>query len=236
MRTARLFLHPIGLDPRAKDWMDLPEMIAPTLPGHGQRRRPRAGLTLGDIADEVAGWTEGQLDVVGTLLGGTVALHLALDHPQRVRSLFLACTGAQIDASAMERRARAIEVEGTPVDETLERWFDAEDLGREVEPPPVVYARRCLELVDPVSFAENWRALGQHDVLARLPEIRVPTTWVAATRDVVHSPASIAALCDLIPTARFVAIDGPHMAPLGSPEALGEAIRGHLSWSAAYTG
>lgn len=232
MQPQRLFLHPIGLDPHAKDWMDLPEMISPTLPGHGERERPRAGLTLRDIADEVVGWTTGPLDVVGTLLGGAVALHLALDHPQRVRSLFLACTDARLDATMMQRRADAIEVNGTPVDETLERWFDPDVLALDPEPPPVAYARRCLKSVDRVSLVQTWRALGQHDVLARLTEISVPTTWVAATRDVVHSPASIAAACKLIPNSRFVEIDGPHMAPLANPQALAQAIRHHLSWAA----
>lgn len=232
MAPTRIFLHPIGLDPRAKDWMDLPEMLAPILPGHGERERPRAGLTLRDIADEVVGWTTGKLDVIGTLLGGAVALHLALDYPQRVRSLFLACTGARLDASMMERRAQAIEVHGTPVDETLERWFDDDVLALDAEPPPVAYARKCLESVDHVSLAQNWRALGRHDVLARLPQISVPTTWVAATRDAVHSPASVAPVCKLIPNSRFVEIDGPHMAPLASPQALAQAIRDHLSWAA----
>jgi len=33
-------------------------------------------------------------------------------------------------------------------------------------------------------------------------------------------------------TAGLVVIDGPHMAPLGSPLALGQAIRDHLAWAA----
>jgi 3-oxoadipate enol-lactonase len=231
MSGTRVFLHPIGLDARAKDWMDLPEMVAPVLPGHGERQRPRDGFTLGDIADEVVGWTTGKLDVVGTLLGGAVALHLALDHPERVRSLFVACTGAQTNPHVMERRALDAETHGTLVGATLERWFDADLLAADPEPAPVAYARSCLERMDEVSFARTWRALARHDVLGRLTELSVPTTWVAATRDPVHPPESIAAVCEVIPGARFVVIDGPHMAPLASPHALAPAIREHLAWS-----
>jgi pimeloyl-ACP methyl ester carboxylesterase len=88
--------------------------------------------------------------------------------------------------------------------------------------------------MDRVALAQLWRALGQHDVLARLSEIAVPTTWVAGTRDVVHPPASVAAVCDRIPDSRFVEIDAPHMAPLANPRALAQAIRGHLSWAAVH--
>jgi 3-oxoadipate enol-lactonase len=216
--------------------MDLPEMVAPVLPGHGERQRLRDGFTLGDVADEVAGWTSGQLDVVGTLLGGAVALHLALDHPERVRSLFVACTGPRTDPAVMERRAQETEAHGMLVDATLERWFDADVLRSDPELPPVAYARRCLERMDELSFARTWRALARHDVLARLAELSVPTTWVAATRDLVHSPESIAAVCEIIPQSRFVVIDAPHMAPLAKPEALAQAIREHLAWSDARTG
>lgn len=230
-----LFLHAVGLDSRAASFLDLPDVIAPTLPGHGARSRPRAGLTLDDIADEVVGWTNGPLHIVGASFGAMVALHVALRHPDRVKSMVLACTTARADATVMEERARLTEQRGAAamVYSTLERWFSAAYLGRSPLPPALDYARNCLESADADALADTWRAMAQHDVLDRLGEIRVPTTCIAGARDVAAPPQAMPALAAGLPAARLVVLDAPHMAFLEEPRSFVDATQEHLRWWAS---
>lgn len=227
-----ILLHPVALDAHCIDWLDVPGLSAPTFPGHGSRARARAGLTLDDMADEVVGWTSGPLDVIGASLGGMVALHLALNHPDRVRSLVLACTTARTDADAMQARAKATEERGAAgmVDDAMTRWFTEEALRRTPAPAPLEYARRCLGSIDTGALADTWRAVAGHDVFARLGEIPVPSTCIAGTRDVSTPSAVMAELADGLPQSRLVELDAPHMAHLERPAEFSEAVRDHLRW------
>jgi 3-oxoadipate enol-lactonase len=230
--TPVLVLHAAGLDAVCGDLLGLEGTISVTLPGHGGRRRQRPGLTLCDMADEIAGWVRSPVDVVGLSLGGMVAQHLALAHPDRVRSLVLACTTAQTPTQVLLDRADATEVEATErmVATTLERWFTADFLSRTPEPELLTYARRCLEDIDPRSFADVWRAIAGHDVLDRLGEIPAPTTCLAGTHDVSTPPQELATLAERLPNARYVEIDAPHIALLEQPDEFRRIVRDHLAW------
>jgi 3-oxoadipate enol-lactonase len=233
-----LVLHAAGLDAQSVELLGIDGAVGPTLPGHGDRRRPRPGLTLLDMADEIAGWVSGPVDVVGLSMGGMVAQHLALEHPDRVRSLLLACTTARTPTEVLVERAAATEVSSDEelVTTTLSRWFTADFLARRPEPAPLAYARDRLTRIDHATFADVWRAIAGHDVLDRLGEIGVPTTCLAGTHDVSTPPAELVALAERLPRARLVEIDAPHMAPLEQPESFRAAVLDHLEWVAALQG
>lgn len=228
--TRLLFLHPVGLDAGCLQFLDLPGARAATFPGHGDRRRSRPGLSLGDLADEVVGWTTGRLDLVGASLGGMVALHVALDHPERVRSLVLSCTTPYGNPDVMNARAAETEARGAQdmVAQTLDRWFRRETLARVPAAPAVEYARRCLTRMDTGALADTWRAIAGHDVRSRLAEIRIPTTCVAGLHDVSTPPAVAAELADRIPGARLERLDAAHMAHLEQPQHFSDVVRHHL--------
>jgi 3-oxoadipate enol-lactonase len=225
-----LFLHPVGLDARCVQFLDLPGARAATFPGHGDRRRARPGLSLGDMADEVAGWTTGPVDLLGASLGGMVALHVALNHPDRVRSLVLSCTTAYGNPEVMNGRAAETEARGAQgmVAQTLTRWFRRETLARAPAAPAVEYARRCLTGMDTGALADTWRAIAGHDVRGPLAEIDVPTTCIAGEHDVSTPPAVVAELADRIPGARLERLDAAHMAHLEQPQQFAEIVRRHL--------
>ncbi|MBB4284655.1 acetoin dehydrogenase dihydrolipoyllysine-residue acetyltransferase subunit [Roseospira goensis] len=93
------------------------------LPCHGRspRRRYRCFRDFaGDVIATVAGWDTGPLHVVGHSLGGAVALALADQRPQAVRSLSLIAPvglGSEIDGGIIEGLCRASRVE------SLEPWL-----------------------------------------------------------------------------------------------------------------
>ena len=68
-------------------WFDV---RTPDLLGHGGRPVPN-GYTLGEMADDLVGWMDGQgigpAYFLGYSLGGYLALHLARHHPERVRGI-----------------------------------------------------------------------------------------------------------------------------------------------------
>jgi pimeloyl-ACP methyl ester carboxylesterase len=69
-------------------------VLAPDLPGLGGSAPAGRGFDLGGVADVLAGLLAeragGSFDLLGTSLGGAVAVHLADAHPELVRRLVLA--------------------------------------------------------------------------------------------------------------------------------------------------
>jgi pimeloyl-ACP methyl ester carboxylesterase len=236
MSTATLvLLAPIGLDAGSWADVDLADLapVCHELPGFGARPRAPEQPTMASLADEVVACYEGPLVLVGVSMGSMVAQNVAVRHPERVRSLVLACTGAAVDADAMRRRADEVEARGMEgvLDETLRRWFTAEALAARPEHPGVAHARRTLLALDPVCFADGWRAIATHDVRARLREIAAPATCVAGRSDPVGTLERVTEVAEGVRDGRLVVLDGPHMILLEEPAAFAAAILDHLAWS-----
>ncbi len=228
-------MPPVANDAECWQWMELPDVpvVKHVFPGTGNRPRAEQQPTMASLADEVASSYAGSLDLVGVSLGGMVAQHLTLRHPDRVRSLLVACTGASADPATMERRAADAEALGMAgmLDETLQRWFTPEFLVRDPQPPAVEYARTALLALDPASFADQWRAIAGHDAAGRLGEIAVPTTALAGTLDLASAVERTRAISDGVQRGRLVVLDGPHMMHLEHPRELSAALAEHLRWA-----
>lgn len=190
---------------------------------------------MASLADEVAESYDGPIDVAGCSLGAMVAMHLAIRHPGRVRSLFAACTGPSADPEVMEQRAADAEALGMQgvLQVTLERWFTAAALAQRPEHPGVTYARERLLALDPHAFADGWRAIGGHDARSRLSHVTATTTVVAGTDDAAASVERVKGVSDRVPGARLVILPGPHMMLLEQPVAFGDALADHLERVAA---
>jgi pimeloyl-ACP methyl ester carboxylesterase len=230
-----VLLTPIGLDAGCWARVELrrSDTVMHVFPGFGGRPRAATQPTMASLADGVAASCEGPLDLVGVSMGGMVAQHLALRHPERVRSLLVACTGASADPETMARRAADTEALGMAgvLDVTLERWFTPGALAQRPEHPGIEYARRTLLALDPACFADGWRAIGGHDAVARLGEIAVPTTALAGSADSASPVERTRVIAAQVPGARLVVLDGPHMMHLEHPREFGAAVAEHLRWA-----
>jgi 3-oxoadipate enol-lactonase len=227
--TEVLFLHPVSLDGRAAAWLGLEDVVAPAFPGHGGRLRT-PGVTLDEVADEVAAATDRPMHVVGASLGGMLALHLALRHPEKVASLALCFTTARVTPNTMLQRAELTERRGSAAmtQPTMERWFSPEALATEDTRPGVRYARERLRTTSAGAIADAWRAIAGHDVLDRLPGLDVPTTCIAGTRDESTPLPAMRATAEAIPGALLVEVDEPHMGFLEEPDEFSAVLRTHL--------
>ena len=234
-RVTLVLLTPIGLDAGCWEHVPLPDVdtVKHTFPGFGGRPRAPQQPTMASLADEIAASYDGSLALAGVSLGGMVAQHLAVRHPQRVHSLLVACTGASADPSTMEGRAARAETDGMAgvLEETLARWFTPAALAEHPEHAGVAYARRTLLALEPGCFADGWRAIAGHDIVARLGEIAVPTSALAGSLDSASPLPRTREISERVPNARFVVLDGPHMMHLERPGEFAAALVEHLRWA-----
>ena len=234
-RVTLVLLTPIGLDAGCWEQVPLPAVatVKHTFPGFGGRPRAPQPPTMASLADEVAASYEGPLALAGVSLGGMVAQHVAVRHPQRVRSLLVACTGASADPATMEQRAARVLADGMPgvLEETLTRWFTPAAIASAPEHPGVAYARRTLLALEPACFADGWLAIAGHDIVARLGEIAVPTSCLAGSADTASPVSRTQELSERVPGARFAVLDGPHMMHLERPVEFAAALAEHLRWA-----
>ena len=202
--------------------------------GHGASPVPPGPYTLSELADDVIAMADsldlGRFAFVGLSLGGAIGATLAVQHPDRLSSLVLCCTGPSFgDPETWRERAARVRAEGMAwlIEPTRERWFTPEFLRSNPED-----SGRLLDMlapVSPVGYAACCDAIAAYDISDRLGEITAPTRVIAGARDPV-SPLSVAqVLVDGIPDADLVVIDdASHIANIAQPEKFNAAVLEHL--------
>ena len=191
--------------------------------GLGRTSRPEGPYTMADYAADAAavieavGWERAHL--VGTSFGGMVALNLAIDFPDRVDKMVLACTspGGPLPSFPLHTLAEldteaAIELKLGLLDA---RWDPGAD-----EPIPGlgsfydVLIERMREEPDEETARGSrlqLEARADHDVATRLGEIRAPTLVCAGEYDDQAPLANSQALVDRIDGAELAVFQGGHL-------------------------
>lgn len=187
---------------------------------------------------DALGWKSAH--VVGHSLGGVVAQQIALDAPNRVRSLALLCTVARgADATALTARMLWLGIRSRVGTRAMRRHaflemvvpaslLEAREVAAVAEELGALFGR---DLADspPVVMAQL-RALGAHDTTPRLVELgAVPTLVMSATDDVITRFEHGERLAARIPGARFVAMkDAAHAVTIHEAERVNEHLRAHF--------
>jgi pimeloyl-ACP methyl ester carboxylesterase len=166
---------------------------------------------------EAAGWPSAH--VVGHSMGGVIAQELALQFPQKVRSLSLVCTfGRGKDAARltpwvlwMTLRTR-LGTRGMRRRAFLEMLWPAAAL-KSLDSESVARSVGALvgrDLADqPSVLMKQVRALSRHDKLHRLGELAaIPTLVLSAEQDPIALPRYGQDLSDAIPGAHFELLPG----------------------------
>ena len=206
-----------------------------------ERPEPYERTSVSEHADDAAALLEA-LDaapavIIGRSYGGTVAMDMAIRHPQHVRALaslegdapreLAPATAAWLDAA--ERRVRET-AEQAGIDAVGEALID-EIFGDGVWPQLPEPLRRILTENGPAILAElggEWWLDADAEALAGIEQ---PALLVAAedSRPELREPTEV--LAKAIPSARLVVVQGDHMIDPAGPEVLA-FVRELLSASA----
>lgn len=202
--------------------------------GHGGSPVPSGSYSVEDHADDVVALADRlgleRFGFVGISLGGGIGQVLALDHPGRLASLVLCCTGPRFaDPHTWLDRGALVRAEGMAplVEPTTQRWFTP-DFQRD-RPDEVERVIDMLSSTPPDGYAACCDGLASYDVTDRLRHIAVPTRVIAGSEDPATGPDLAKQMVEAIPDADLVVIDGvSHIANVAAPKQLNEAVLDHL--------
>jgi pimeloyl-[acyl-carrier protein] methyl ester esterase len=204
------------------------------LPGHGHSRDCGLPLEPHAIARAIVEATP-PAPWLGWSLGGLVALTGALAHPCHVQGLAMLCATPKFvrdeswphgsDAALVRQLAQDLE---TDYHATLERFLALEAMGSHDPKAELrrlradVFARGEPQLR---VLQEGIGLLEHTDLRARLPQLTVPSAWIAGRRDRLVPPAAMAwsaTQCD----GRFSEIPHAGHAPfIGHADAVAAALQ-----------
>jgi 3-oxoadipate enol-lactonase len=220
-----LFIQGLGAD---KHGWDLQRMatapwyrsVALDNRGAGRSDKPRGEYSLEQMADDaIAVLDHARVDtahVVGASMGGAISQIIAVKYPERTRSLTLACTAGRNHPWREELlaswRDTALERGLSSMSEEAARWVIGPRSFRRLMPaigwlgplalgrPAYAFAAQCDAILNAAEKHE--------ELVARLPEITVPTLVVVGNQDILTPRGDSEDLADRIPTAELVVISG----------------------------
>ncbi len=185
--------------------------------GAGRSDKPYGNYSLHQMADDViAVLDDAGVDtahVIGASMGGAISQLVALRHPDRIRSLTLACTACRHHPWRRELLAQwadsALEHGMGEMTKEAARWMIGPRSFRRVS--PAVGWMGPLGLSRPAhAFAGQVAAiLALDDDLAdQLEKVTVPTLVLVGNQDILTPRGDAEELAESIPTAELVVISG----------------------------
>jgi len=249
---AVVFLH--GFAGSARDWERFGDLvdrmglraIAVDLPGHGDSEAPEdpARFTIEETTRDLGAILDlsGLKDAhwVGYSMGGRVALHLAIAHAARVRSLLIesASPGIERDEERAARRASdealASEIERHEIEWFEEHWSAQPIFATQASLPARTRAaiREARLRNRPTALAGSLRGLGQGTqpyLGPKLSSITCPALFVTGALDEGYG-AIAEQMAAAVPEARHLTVPGAgHNVHLEQPEAFERALLEHLA-------
>lgn len=175
-------------------------VLAPDHRDTGDSEQFESAYSLPDLADDAAEFLRalqtGPVFVVGLSMGGMVAQHLALRHPDLVRGLVLVSTtaGGKDSTPATERGREALFLSAElEAGERARRALALMTAGGLLERDPAAFdtaehnARTHPQSAE--SYKRQFRAIRSHDTAAELSQIKVPTLVLhGETDDLIPLP------------------------------------------------
>jgi 3-oxoadipate enol-lactonase len=233
-----LFLHGLGgsriaWEPQLEGLSRARRCVAWDAPGYGASRAGADPLTFEALADAAAALLDrlgaGRADVVGMSFGGMIAQHLALQHPDCVRTLALIGTSPKFGLDGTKpdewRAARLAPLDAGVEPKDMARIVLSALAAPDAAPDAIDQAVRAMGRVPAGGLRAAIECLVTHDTRDRLRDIRVQVRVLVGERDAETPVAYASALADGIPGARLVVIPGAgHLLNVEAPDAVNAAL------------
>ncbi|MFN8522844.1 MAG: alpha/beta fold hydrolase [Chloroflexota bacterium] len=190
--------------------------VAPDLPGFGGSAGVAGPFTMEGYADWLASLIRsldvGSVSVIGGSMGGVIAQHLVLRHPDVVARLVLVATGGNTPnpQAALDRANMLESTEWTP---ELAQATAAGFFYRQLSPADLDSYSSIVLQADRAAAVSAARSNALSATLERLVEVRVPTLIVQGREDRGRTPSHGADMRDRIPGSRLVVLDGAGHTP-----------------------
>lgn len=214
--------HAQTLDRRSWDALvpaliDRYRVLRVDLRGHGESAEPTVDFTIDDLAVDIVATLDahgvGTTHFAGSSLGGMVGFPLAIDHPDRLRSVtFIATQGILPEASRLTLRdnAEALRSSGDSMaslaEKILARYMN-DDFG-DVDPGGYERLRDQIGTTSVEGYIRSSLAIIGMDFDDRLDRIDVPTMVIAGELDRPTPPARMELYRDNIAGARMAVVPG----------------------------
>ncbi|ALE07238.1 alpha/beta hydrolase [Arthrobacter sp. ERGS1:01] len=226
-----VLLHGVGLDhtmwePAAALLAGSFEVTALELPGHGGRAPARDGITLAEMADDVATQLAPGTHLAGFSLGALVAQHIAVHRPELVASLSSVssvCQRSDSEREAVLARLAAAEADfPASVAGSLQRWFPDG-----AAPELAAATAATLHANNVRSYLNCYRVFATADaeIAPELGRITMPALALTGELDPGSTPEMTRRLAAAIPNCAAVVVPGArHMLPAEQPREFAAAL------------
>lgn len=220
-----VLLHGVGLDHSM--WFPVRDLLqdagfetlTPDLPGHGANPPVRDGVTLSDLAEEIASRLPPGSHVVGFSLGALIAQQLARFRPELVATLTSVssvCRRTPSEREAVLARLTTAERDfPASVAASLQRWFPEGH-----DPDLLQCIEKTLLANDVASYLNCYRVFATADaeIGPELADITVPSLAVTGDLDPGSTPEMTRRLAAAIPGCRGEVVAGArHLWPAEHP-------------------
>lgn len=216
-------------EPQAKAFANQFDMVRPDLRGFGNSELPPVAYSM--VADLIALLDLLEIDrahVVGCSMGGTLAIDLTLEHPERVEKLVLVAAGisgsnlGEADSglfSEIEAADKANDMDAVNRGE-VRLWVDGP---RRPEGSAPAAVRELVLDMNGRSLQTDWHSAENQSTdppaIGRLGEIKAPTLVVVGDEDLPHAAANAEVITSNVASARSAVIRGAaHLPSLERPE------------------
>lgn len=243
---AVVFAHGFVMDHTmyAAQFEELPDTyrcLAWDMRGHGRSECPAGPWTMQDLVTDLIAFIEGvnarPCHLVGMSIGGMIAVRLAIQREDLVRSLVLIDTSADAepeDVALVYRgfQEQIVTNDGLPdelAEGTLPIFYGPAYM--EANPEALKFHVEREQDMPTTALVQGLEALlGRDSVVDRLGEIRVPTLVIHGEVDQAIGIERAEELADGIPGAELIRVpDAGHTTPLEAPDVVNEALGGFFA-------
>jgi pimeloyl-ACP methyl ester carboxylesterase len=152
--------------------------------------------------------------IMGASMGGMIAQELAINYPERVSKLVLACTYACKDdiSGDTTEQAELVHLSPQKMAASMAKLAANKPLNKFVFGTLAMIQASFMGISAKVGLKGQAEACNNHNALDRLPSIKAPTLVIVGTKDRLIKPASSEVIARNIPGAILIKVEeGSHM-------------------------